>query len=383
MKWSFRIGAIAGIDVRLHVTFLAILVLGGLAFQGAHGFVGVVFGVVLVSSLFACVTLHELGHGLAARAFGVEVREIVLLPIGGVARLAREPHRPAHELVIALAGPLVNALIAAVLALLASQTVGIQALSARVATAPSARVLLVILYWANVGLATFNMIPALPMDGGRVFRALLSMLLGRLRGTEIATSVAQVLAVVLTAYFVSQTPAGSPSQMLYVALGLFVMLTSGQERLLVRTQETLRSLRAGEVCDPNAPVFAPSETVGSVVDHLLRSPQAHYAVMHGTRLVGTLSREDAIVAAEVGLGGYVSGIMHRDILEADTETPLDELRARLLELDGAPIAIVNVEGFVGLLSLEDLARVATIASALERRGVTRASARARNSASWL
>jgi Zn-dependent protease len=113
MKWSFRIANIAGISLNIHITFGLIVVLGALQWAVPHGVAGALFGALLILLLFACVTLHELGHALAARWFGIPVREIILLPLGGIAFLERQPSRPLHELVIALAGPLVNVLIAA------------------------------------------------------------------------------------------------------------------------------------------------------------------------------------------------------------------------------------------------------------------------------
>jgi Zn-dependent protease/CBS domain-containing protein len=338
--------------------------------------------VILVCSVFACVTLHELGHGVVARRFGVEVREIMLLPIGGVARLLREPSKAWHELLIAVAGPLVNAVIAAVIWVLTWATLGTAVLDPAVPT-PSARGLVNWLFWANIGLAIFNMIPALPMDGGRVFRALLSLVIGRVRATEIAALVGQVLALGFIAVGFRHSLHGDPTSPLLIAIGLFVLFAAGQERVMVRMQQTLSALRAGEVCDPYAVVLAPSELLGAAIDNLLRSPQSHFGVLHGNRLVGTLSRDDAIAATDAGLNVYVAGVMRRDVVEIDAATPLDQVRTVIMERGGAPVAVTNAESYVGLIGLEDLARVASVASALERRGVTRAPVRARDSASWL
>src|SRR5689334_18483850 len=204
MKWSIRLGRVSGIDVRVHATFVLIVAWFALNFGQVGGLRGAGFGALLVLALFTCVTLHELGHSLVAQRFGVGVREIVLLPIGGVARLLSEPKKPLHELLIAIAGPLVNAVIALALFLVLQvpplQLLDVNELRRHALAPPTLGTLLLVLLQGNVVLALFNMIPALPMDGGRVLRATLSFFLGQVRATNVAAGLAQVLAVGLAFY---------------------------------------------------------------------------------------------------------------------------------------------------------------------------------------
>lgn len=199
MKWSFRIARVLGIDVRVHATFFLIILLG--AMQWRHfGTQGMLFGSILMLLLFLCVTLHELGHSVVAQYYGIRVRQIVLLPIGGVAMLDRNPDRPLQELLIAIAGPAVNVIIAALLmGLIFWQRVGngmdIQALLQTASAGPSLDGLLIWLLNANIVLVLFNMIPAFPMDGGRVFRALLGFFMEWGRATSIAAGIGQFLAL--------------------------------------------------------------------------------------------------------------------------------------------------------------------------------------------
>jgi len=218
-RMSWKLGRVAGIDVFLHPTFLLLLLYVGIT-QGGLG------SVVLVSAVFGCVLLHELGHALMARRFGIETEDITLLPIGGLARLRRLPRAPGAELMIALAGPAVNVLI--VTALVSARWLGVFG-------SPWSPNLLGIyaaaLIWINLILAGFNMIPAFPMDGGRVLRALLSGWLGRVRATTIAATIGRGLALLFGTYSLLQ------GEFLQVFLAGFIFMAAGQELASVLAEE--------------------------------------------------------------------------------------------------------------------------------------------------
>lgn len=221
MRISWKLGRVAGIDLFLHPTFLLLLAWG--AFQGGLD------AVLLVSAVFGCVVLHELGHALTARGFGIATRDITLYPIGGVVRLERMPKAPGAELLITLAGPAVNFAIAAVLALALMVDGALDPVSGGSRLADFA----VILMQVNLVLGVFNLIPAFPMDGGRIFRALLSMPLGRYRATEIAAGLGRCLAValpLLTIAFGMFSP-------MHLLLAAFVYFAAGAELAQARRDE--------------------------------------------------------------------------------------------------------------------------------------------------
>ncbi|MEO6599887.1 MAG: site-2 protease family protein [Polyangiaceae bacterium] len=367
MRWSFRVARIFGIDVRVHATFALAVVYFASGYALAHGLSGAVFGVLLVCMLFFCLTLHELGHSLTAQRFGVSVSEILLLPIGGVARLTSEPRKPLHELLIALAGPLVNlALALGLLLVLNHYQVPLDTSDLDELADPSALGLVRSLFWANLALALFNLLPALPMDGGRIFRALLSLGVGRSRATRIAAGVGQVIAIGVVAI------AFKKDWGLLALVGMFVFVGAAQERASERATELLSQLRAGEVCDPNAVVFAPHEQVGHVLDTLVRCPQEHFAVFYGKELVGTLGREQVLaLAPRVGLQAPVSSMMRRDLHAVDAGAPLDEVRRRLLELAGRPVVVRALTGYAGVLGVQDLQRITVVAERLAQAGIRR------------
>lgn len=367
MRWSFRIARVSGIDVRVHVTFALALIVFALNFAAPHGPRGAAFGVLLICALFACLTLHELGRILVAQRLGVSVTEILLLPIGGVARLANEPKKPQHELLIALSGPLVNVVIALLLLLVLDHyRIPLDTNDLLSLAEPTPLGLVRALFWGNAVLAVFNMLPALPMDGGRVFRALLSLSLGRSRATRIAAAVGQVIAIVLVSI------AFKKDWGLLALAGMFLFVGAAQERAAVRASELLSELRAGEVCDPNAVVFAPQEQVGHVLDTLVRCPQAHFAVFYGKELVGTIGREQVLASApRVGLDAPLSSLMRREFFAVDAGTPLDEVRRRLLELAGRPVVVRSLTGYAGVLGFEDLQRITLVAERLAQAGIRR------------
>ena len=369
MRWSLRLGSISGIEIRVHFTFALLLAAAASQLADKQGSRGALYGMLVVVSLFACVVLHELGHGLVAQRFGVTVREIVLLPIGGVARLLSEPKKPLHELLIALAGPLVNVVIAIGLFVALGPATFLSGdlveLEGRSFATPSVHNLLMALFYGNVTLAVFNMVPALPMDGGRVLRAILSFFVGPVKATNIASIVAQVLAVALGLY-------GLQAQPFLVFIAILVFMGAAQERSTTRTTALLAELCAGEVCDPHAVTFAPGDSVGSAVDQTLRSPQAHFLITHGTEPIGTLSRDDLVaLAGRVGLHAPLSGITRRTPFSVPPDMPLSEVRRLLQENGGAPVIVRTEDAALGVLGLEDLSRIASLTDHLARGGVRR------------
>jgi len=230
MRLSWRIGRVAGIDVYVHATFLVVFLLFPDLFEGGPGSV---LNVLLILAIFGCVLLHELGHALMARRFGIGTRDITLYPIGGVARLERMPRAPGAELLIALAGPAVNFALAAALTLVF--LLGAGAPNARSASGDFLKDLLLL----NLVLGVFNLIPAFPMDGGRVLRALLSGWLGRAAATTIAARVGRVLALCFGMVAVVWS-----HNMIHVALAAFIYFAARAEEAQVLYEEKRRGLSA-------------------------------------------------------------------------------------------------------------------------------------------
>lgn len=356
MKWSFKIARLWGIDVYLHVTFLLFLGLMGLQDGLQQGSVSAgVRQTLLLASLFVCVLLHEYGHALAARRYGIRTRDITLLPIGGVARLERLPDKPRQELVVALAGPLVNVAIATCLFVgmkLGGVPVSFQAWVEN----PSA---LHTLLLVNVSLVLFNLLPAFPMDGGRVLRALLAMALPPARATQIAAVVGRVMAVGFAVVGVVF------HVWMLVFIAVFVWLGAGQEAQAAVARSAFAGVRVAQAMMTDFYVLNPAEPIRRAVDLLLAGTQQDFPVMEADRVVGSLGRKDLFAElSRNGSGGTVGSAMAAATLVLDADEPLEQGAMKLQE-SGLPFAVVWSAGRpVGLLTMENVGEFVVVRQAL-------------------
>lgn len=352
--WSWHLARVSNIDIKVHASFLLVLLFGALQW-GGFGLEGAVFGAVLTVLVFASVTLHELGHSLVAQAFGIPVKDITLYPIGGVAQLSRRPKTPGQEFLIALAGPAVNVVLAMLLSLVGIWVYGGDALLSAVAHArsehPSFITLLAMLISSNVVLAVFNMVPALPMDGGRVLRAVLSWWLGQDTATRISAVVARVLAVGLfvLGFFVNP-------MLSFIALVVFT--GAGQEVKEQQLARVLDGVRASDAVNPYSPRFTPATTLGDAIATLAATHWDAFAVEHFGRLVGVVTRDDLLGAArEHGAFGYVASCMRRNVDIIGGHEPLENVRFKFAH-SGVPfVAVVSNGMFLGLITELDLALI--------------------------
>ena len=301
MRWSFRIGRIAGIPVQCHVTFLLLVVWIAVSrglFTGRPG--QALAAVALLLLVFLCVVLHELGHALAARRYGVRTRDITLLPIGGIARLERMPDKPSQELVVAVAGPAVNVVIAVALGLV------LHSLQRPFVDLLMRGSLLESLLAVNVWMILFNMIPAFPMDGGRVLRSLLAMRLPFERATRIASGVGQFVALVFGAVGLFS------SNVMLMFIALFVFLAAGEERALVQTRASIQGLPVRDGMLTEFRWLEVSDPLGLAVRYLMAGSQTEFPIVEHQRPVGVLSSAALIAAlARVGPDAPVGAVVDR------------------------------------------------------------------------
>jgi Zn-dependent protease/CBS domain-containing protein len=349
MGGSWRIGRIAGIDVYVHPTFLILLAWVALAHYLAHRDPAEALGgVVFILALFGIVVLHELGHALTARRFGIRTRDITLLPIGGVARLERIPEVPWQELLVALAGPAVNVVIAASIYLGLMLGRGL---------APIGETLNVgggfvqQMFWVNVSLVVFNMVPAFPMDGGRVLRALLAMRYDYVRATQAAALVGQGIALLFGLLGLFVNP-------LLIFIALFVWLAGSQEAGVVMVRSALAGLPVMRVMITDFLVLHPEDPLSRAVGYVLAGFQQDFPVVEGDRLVGILTRND--LAAALGRYGPetpVAEVMQQDFVTADPREMVQAAFERLQVGHCRTLPVVRNGRLVGLLTADNLADV--------------------------
>lgn len=356
MSWSFRIARVKGIEIRVHATFALVLLwvaLDWAAWRGL-GLTGALYGVTLVGLLFVCVTLHELGHSLVARRYGAVVRDITLLPIGGVARLESELHRPAQELWMALAGPAINVALAmvigaAVLPLLGWRALGGLGLLLGHLKGLNLERLLVDLLVANLGLALFNLLPIFPMDGGRVLRALLASRMGKLEGTRVATRIGQALAMALGLL-------GLIGGALNLALiAAFIFIGAEQEWQGMQVTTALRGIPASAALARGGVSLSPADPLARAIDVTLRSGQTDFAVFDWGRLVGVLTREDVAQGfRRYGPSVRVGQVMRTHFPVAQASETLLDLQRKMHTSGNAAISVLEGEHFLGLATLESV-----------------------------
>jgi Zn-dependent protease/predicted transcriptional regulator len=357
VRWSFRLGTVAGIPLYVHATFPLLLawVVFVHARQGAS-LAATLGGLLFVLALFACVVLHEFGHALTARRYGIVTRDITLLPIGGVARLTRMPREPGRELRVALAGPAVNVGIALLLwVLLALTGGGVPPLQLGVADGPFLQRLLVV----NVTLAIFNLVPAFPMDGGRVLRALLATRLPYVRATRIAATAGQGMALLFGFLGLLANP-------LLLFIALFVWIGASQEAAAVEMSSSLAGVPVRSAMLTEFRVLHPQDTLQQAVALTLAGSQQDFPVVDQDRVVGLLLRAELLAAlSRLGTEATVGSVMRTDFETATSEEALDAALPRLRTGPG-PMPVLEGERLVGLVTSENVGEFLAIQASLSK-----------------
>lgn len=356
--WSLQIARVAGIPIRLHFTFL--LLLAWFFFIGLAG--GTQTAVLFVIALFACVCLHELGHSMVALHYKIPVASITLYPIGGISRITKRP-KPNQELWVTLAGPAVNLAIALILwAVLSAEH---RPVSLRSIWGERGD-FLTTLFDANIILFVFNLIPAFPMDGGRILRGILAVAgVPPARATRISASVGQLLAIVFV-LLVILPPSVIPHNPFYndwflVFIAFFVYLGAGQEAAVTQQESVFAGIPVSRVMLTHVETVSPGETLKDAADQLLASSQQDFPVVHGEEVVGLLTRNSLLqgLAAE-GPDGYVAGAMHRDFPRAAPEEDMAHIFAAAVESNqdisrSLPLVVMQEGRMVGMVTGENIA----------------------------
>ncbi len=362
MRGSLRLGTIAGIDLFLHWTF-ALLLIGAFVFYLLTGFAVPIAlaGIGLIGAVFFCVVLHELGHALAARRYGVPTRDITLYPIGGVARLQRIPDQPVQELVVALAGPAVNVVIAiglAALLLITGQTFQ----PGRGLLEPHT-MFFQNLFWINLILVAFNMLPAFPMDGGRVLRSLLAMRMEYVRATQIAAGVGQGMAILFgLAAIVIFNPF-----LLFIAL--FVYLGAQQEASFALMRTAIEGLPVRSAMLTQFSPLHPFDSLEEAVRLLLAGSEQDFPVIDQGKMIGVLTRKRLMRALAEGdeRSTRIQHVMEPVCEPADAGEMLDAAFRRMQEAECAMLPVVHDGRLVGVLTAENVGELVMITSSLRQR----------------
>ncbi len=360
MKWQWKIGEYSGIGVYLHATFFLLIgfVVLSHVLQG-DPISQTIAGVVFILALFASVVLHEFGHALTAKRYGIKTRDITLYPIGGVARLERMPDQPIQEFWVALAGPAVNVVIAAVLFVwmaITTEIIPLEKLS--VATGPFIERLML----TNLALVGFNLLPAFPMDGGRVLRALLAMRMEYTRATQIAATLGQAMAFLFGFIGMFTNP-------FLVFIALFVWIGAAQEASMVQMKSALGGIPVVRTMLTDYRTLTPQDTLGRAVELILAGSQHDFPVTENSTVVGILTRDKLITAlSQRGYNALVSEVMQRDFASVEYSEMLETALMKMEACGCQTLCVTRNGQLVGIVTKENVGEFLMIQAALGKSG---------------
>ena len=358
MKWSLRIGRFAGIDVYMHVTFLLLVSwVAYLYWRQGQSIMSAAIGVAFILTVILCVVLHEFGHALTARRYGIKTRDIILLPIGGVARLERLPTRPLQELWVALAGPAVNIFIAAVLFILLKLSASFEPLQTlTLTTGPFLERIMAV----NIFLVAFNMIPAFPMDGGPVLRAILATRKEYSRATQIAASIGQVIAILFGLIGLFYNP-------LLLFIAFFVWIGAAQEAGMAQMQAAVGGTPVRQAMLTDFRTLQKADSLDRAVELTLSGSQKDFPVMDNGRVEGILTQTDLLKAlSERDQHPTVTSAMQNNFVTVDSLEMLEAAFAKLKNCNCHTLPVTFNGTLVGLLTMDNLGEYMRIQAALQK-----------------
>ncbi|MBK8845887.1 MAG: site-2 protease family protein [Bacteroidetes bacterium] len=358
MKGSFKLGNIAGIGVSIHWTFsllIAYIIFSN--YRAGHNTEQIVWSVIFILSIFFTVFLHELGHALAAKKYNIKTKDITILPIGGLARLERIPEKPKEELVVAIAGPLVNIALSVITGLFITIP-DLKELTVQLTGGVNQSNFFLNFFIVNIWLAIFNLIPAFPMDGGRVLRAILSMKFERHIATNIAARIGQLLA--LAFIFIGFN--GNP---FLIFIGLFIILGAQAELEMTKTGFMLKGILVKDVVMKHYETITASDIVETAVKQLLNGQCKNFLVISDGYPVGSLSRDEIIEALSNNKSNAtIDTVMNRDILKLNMKEPIEIAYQKMLANKNGIAAVYDNEQFVGVLDVENILEFVMVKNAI-------------------
>ena len=359
MQGCLTLGRYAGIKVSVHWTFLILpLWIAAAGYYRGYTPDTVLWNLLLIFTVFGCVTLHEFGHALTAKKFKFKTKDIILLPIGGVARMEMIPENPRQEFLVAIAGPAVNFVIAAVLYTIT----GIFDQKPVITTGlvPSQENFLYLLALVNLFIGAFNLIPAFPMDGGRILRALLAYKLSRTTATKIASHIGQLIAVLFIF-------TGFLYNLFLIVIGVFIFLGARSEWFVEHSRFILRDYKVSDILMHQFHQLGSEQTLEEAAAYILNSSARNFLIMENNKVVGTLSRSELTSALSVMESSTpVQDIMNQEFLILDPDMPLTEIyNIRKQPLNAETVMpVIQNDRLLGVLDIENISEFIKIRHAV-------------------
>ncbi len=348
MKGSFKFGNIAGIGVFIHWTFsilIAFIIFS--SYRAGHDAERIGWMILFVLSIFVTVFLHELGHALAAKKYGIKTKDITILPIGGLARLEKIPEKPSEELVVAIAGPAVNIAIAGITALFITIPAADE-LTLQLTGGVNSSNFFLNFFIVNIFLAVFNLIPAFPMDGGRILRALLAMKMQRHTATTIAARIGQALAVgfIFGGFF---------SNPFLIFIGLFIILGAQGEAEMTKAGFMMKGILVKDIVMHKYETIEENDTIETAVNKLLNGQCKNFVVTSNQQPVSTLGRDEIIKAlSDSGKQTTLHAVSNKNPIRLNANQPLEEVYLIMIAAKNSLAFVYDKQQFIGVLDLENI-----------------------------
>ena len=348
MKGSFKLGSIAGIGIFIHWSFtLLIAYIVYSNYRAGHNAEQIIWAVIFILSIFVTVFLHELGHALAAKKYNIKTKDITILPIGGLARLERIPEKPKEELIVAIAGPAVNIALALITGLFITLP-EIKELTIQLSGGVNQSNFFLNFFIVNIWLAIFNLIPAFPMDGGRVLRAILSMKVERHIATKIAARIGQLLAVGFIFLGFYNNP-------FLIFIGLFIILGAQGEVEMTKVGFMLRGIFVKDIVMKYYETIEENDIVENAVKQLLNGQCKNFLVTSQNNPVGSLSRDEIIEAlSNNGNRTTIHAVMNKSPLRLSVQEPIEAAYQKMLGNKNGLAIVYDNQQFVGVLDLDNI-----------------------------
>lgn len=349
MKGTLKLGKIAGIGLFIHWTFLILIAfIIYVNYKAGHDLTQMLWSIFFILTIFITVLLHELGHALAAKRYKLQTTDITLLPIGGLARLEKLPEKPSEELVVALAGPMVNIAIAIITSLFVEIPTTSSELISQLSGGINRSTFFLNFYLVNVWLALFNLIPAFPMDGGRVLRAILSYKLKRHVATKIAARIGQVLALGFIFLGVFYNP-------FLVIIGIFVIMAAQIETNYTDSKYILKGHRVRDIVMQKFLTLESNETLATAIQLLLNSQSKNFLITKNGRASGTLNRDEIITAlSQKKENSSLDTIMNKNLVYLDADSLLEDVFEIIFKNKTSLLLVLENQKLIGTLDTENL-----------------------------
>jgi len=352
MKGSIKLFELFGISIKIHISFFLLLLLvlpGGIRW------------VFLITAVFFFVTMHELCHSLMAKRFGISVREIILLPIGGISSMTKMPEKPYQEFLISIAGPLSNIAVLAIFFYPMKYFLGAEVLldfvkTWRLSTA-TWPLTFAYIYWINLFLAGFNLLPAFPMDGGRILRAVLAARLGYQKATRIAVNFGHLFALAFAYFGIVRF------NIILIIIAVFIYIAASNEEMQVDVKETLKKFKIHDILPPEFLTLDGNTTLSKVLELIFHSHQEDFPVVEGGSLVGFVTRQDIMIGIHsFGMSKQVREVMRIDFPKIKDTDSLVKAQNLMHERQIGALPVMKEDKVVGVVTLEDIGRVYAMVS---------------------